>query len=131
MKKPKQIASPKVVSVEKRINNVVFGFSQLKNISFVDANNDSLFFIEYLQRLSKLSSLVWEDLYTSSRHSFGTETMDVASLNITARNLVPSSMSKLLVLRATGSNHVFLGYREENVFQVLFIEYKFGDIYKH
>lgn len=45
--------------------------------------------------------------------------------------MVPSGLGKLLVLRATGNNHAFLGYRDGNVFQVLFIEYHFGDIYNH
>ena len=31
----------------------------------------------------------------------------------------------------SGNNHAFLGYRDGSVFQVLFIEYKFGDIYNH
>ena len=44
---------------------------------------------------------------------------------------VPIGMESLLVFRATGANHVFLGYREGNVFQVIFIEYQFGDVYSH
>lgn len=44
---------------------------------------------------------------------------------------VPIGMASLLVFRATGDNHVFLGYREGNVFQVIFIEYQFGDVYSH
>ena len=32
---------------------------------------------------------------------------------------------------ATGDNHVFLGYRQQNTFEVIFIEYNFGDIYTH
>lgn len=30
-----------------------------------------------------------------------------------------------------GDNHVFLGYRQQNTFEVIFIEYNFGDIYSH
>lgn len=48
-----------------------------------------------------------------------------------AQTHVPKGMDSLLVFRATGDNHVFLGYREENVFQVIFIEYQFGDVYQH
>ena len=40
-------------------------------------------------------------------------------------------VTKLYVFRATGDNHAFLGYRNGNVFNVLFIEYAFGDVYKH
>ena len=37
----------------------------------------------------------------------------------------------LMAFRATGDNHVFLGFREGNVFQVVFVESSFGDIYNH
>ena len=60
--------------------------------------------------------------------SFGFK--DVRDISyVKAKN--PSGLTKLLVLRATGNNHAFLGYRDGSVFQVLFIEYKFGDIYNH
>ena len=36
---------------------IVFGFSHLKRLSYVDAKNDSDFFIDYLSRLKKLSEL--------------------------------------------------------------------------
>lgn len=68
---------------------------------------------------------------TTQRHGFGTESIDVALLKEGAKEMVPSGLTKLLVPRATGNNHALLGYRDGSVFQVLFIEYKFGDIYKH
>lgn len=36
-----------------------------------------------------------------------------------------------MVFRATGDNHVFLGYHQKDTFEVIFIEYSFGDIYTH
>ena len=73
----------------------------------------------------------WDDIRTTQRHGLGSETIKVDSLSKKAKDLVPSGLRKLLVLRATGDNHAFLGYRDGNVFQVLFIEYSFGDIYSH
>lgn len=61
----------------------------------------------------------------------GTEMIERSRLNLSARNQIPEDMVKLIVMRATGNNHAFLGFREGDVFQVLFIEYKFGDIYQH
>ncbi len=34
-------------------------------------------------------------------------------------------------MRATGDNHAFLGHRIGNVFNVIFIEHEFGDVYNH
>lgn len=55
----------------------------------------------------------------------------VSQLKKSIQNQVPANVEKLLVLRATGDNHAFLGIREDNIFQIIFIEYQFGDIYNH
>lgn len=122
--------TPVAVFPEPR-KNLSFGFKDLRDISYVNAKNDSVYFIDFIQHLHKFCSLNWNDVRTTQRHGLGTESIDVTTLKEGAKNLVPSGLSKLLVLRATGNNHVFLGYRDGNVFQVLFIEYKFGDIYNH
>lgn len=126
-KKPK----PLTKEIGKLQENIVFGFSELKDYSYVDSHNDSNFFISFLGRLKKLSSIDWDTANTSARHSFGMEKMYVRDMTKSAQAHVPLGITSLLVFRATGDNHVFLGYRDENVFQVIFIEYQFGDVYKH
>ncbi|MBQ9212623.1 MAG: hypothetical protein IJ150_01610 [Bacteroidales bacterium] len=118
---------PKKEEVEK----ISFGFAELIDVSYSNAENDSKFFIAFLQHLQKFCKLTWKGIRTSQRHSFGAEPIDVQSLTAKAQQNVPKGLKKLLVLRATGNNHSFLGYRDGNVFQVIFIEYKFGDIYPH
>jgi hypothetical protein len=129
MKKIKQhtVAREKI---DTKSEKVLFDFSKLQPVSYIDAKKTS-FFIEYLGRLKKLSSLEWSTIFTTQRHGFGTELIPVSSLKLSAQSLVPDDIEKLLVLRATGDNHVFLGKREGNVFQVIFIESQFGDIYSH
>lgn len=112
-------------------NQLSFGFKDLRDISYTKAKNDSDYFVDFIQHLRKFCALNWNDIRTTQRHGLGTESIDVASLKDGAKDLVPSGLTKLLVLRATGNNHAFLGYRDGSVFQVLFIEYKFGDIYNH
>ena len=116
--------------IDNKTEKVVFDFSKLQPISYVDAKKVS-FFIEYLERLKKLSTLDWKTVFTSQRHGFGTEKIPVSSLTLSARTLVPENTDKLLVFRATGDKHVFLGIQDGNVFQVIFIEANFGDIYPH
>lgn len=118
-------------SIGKQPEKVVFGFSKLKALSYTEAKNDSDFFICFLDRLKKISDLDWNTIMTSQRHGFGKEFIEVSSLKISAQNLLSEDVKKLMVLRSKGDNHPFLGIREGNIFQVLFIEYQFGDIYTH
>ena len=122
---------PSITEIGKTRDRIVFGFSELRPYSYVDSHNDSGFFISFLDRLKKLSSIDWNTANVSTRHSYGLEKMNVCDMTRAAQSHVPEGMSSLLVFRATGDNHVFLGYREENVFQVIFVEYQFGDVYRH
>lgn len=122
---------PIAPSVIRASANLVFGFAELRPISYINGEKDGKFFIQYLERLKKLSGIDWNTVNISSRHSFGLEKMPIKSLSSSAQSLAPAGMDSLIVFRATGDNHAFLGYREGNVFQVIFIEYQFGDIYSH
>lgn len=124
-------SQPMTPQIGKSQERIVFGFSELRSYSYVDSRNDSDFFISFLGRLKKLSSIDWNTVNTSARHSFGMEKMEVCNMTQAAQTHVPEGMSSLLVFRATGDNHIFLGYREGNTFQVIFIEYQFGDVYSH
>lgn len=117
--------------VGKPQEKLVFGFAELRLFSYVDSQHDSSFFISFLERQKKLSSLDWDTVNISARHSFGFEKMMVNDLTVAAHQHTPDGMTSLMVFRATGDNHVFLGYRDNNVFQVIFIEYQFGDVYVH
>lgn len=74
--------------------------------------------------------MTWQAIYSSPRHGLGTETLPVSSIRPQIFG-IPNEIQKLLVLRATGDNHPFLGYRDKDTFQVVFIEAEFGDVYKH
>lgn len=110
---------------------VVFGFEELREMSYTNAKNDSKYFIDFISRLRRYCQLSWNDLRSTQRHGYGPETIKVGNLNQEVQKQTPSGLKKLLLLRSTGDNHVFLGHREKDVFQVLFIEYTFGDLYCH
>ena len=124
-------ARPQASVVGKPQEKIVFGFSELRPYSYVKSKSDSTFFITFLERLKKLCCLDWNTIDLSARHSFGFEKIQIGSLTIAARQHVPEGMTSLMAFRASGDNHVFLGYRENNIFQVIFIEYNFGDVYFH
>lgn len=113
-------------------DEIVFSFKGLKRYSYDTASNDGVFFIRYLERLSKISTQTWAAAYSTGKHGIaGIEPMKVDSLTKAAQNLVPSGIECLIVMRATGDNHAFLGHRIGNVFNVIFIEHEFGDVYNH
>ncbi len=128
-----QLKKPTAASVKVEIqqDNIVFGFSEIRPFSYTDCRNDSEFFISFIDRLKKLSSLTWKVIGTSARHSFGFEKLETKYLTPSAKTHVPKGMESLLVFRATGDNHAFLGYRDGNTFQIVFIEHDFGDVYEH
>lgn len=125
--------APKVLTISRqRVEEppkVTFGFEHLHPASWADAK-DPRFFKEFLLHLQKFSSMTWQALYSAPRHGFGTETLPVSAVKPQI-NGVPDEIQKFLVLRATGDNHPFLGYRDKDTFQVVFIEAQFGDIYNH
>ena len=109
-------------------NRISFGFANLHDVSYTDCNQPT-FFIKFLQRLKKICCVDWNTINTSQRHAFGLEKI---SINYIKRNLnLTRDVQFLLAFRATGDNYVFLGFREGNMFQVVFIESCFGDIYDH
>ena len=111
---------------------IVFSFKDLKLLSVKNAVKDGDFFIRFLERLSKISTRTWSSAYTTNKHGIaGIEIIDAQSLNASARALVPVGIDRLIVMRAVGDNRPFLGYRDGNVFNVVFIEYNFGDVYNH
>lgn len=104
----------------------------MQKVSYVDATKDANFFIQFMNRLQKISTMTWTQAYTASKHAIGgLEPMPVKQLNVSAQNLVPAGVDTLQVMRATGENKVFLGLRDGDVFSVMFIEHNFGDIYSH
>lgn len=126
-RKPKHLSAQQEQQVEKCIS---FNFKYLSNKSYTNSR-DVNFFIHYFQRLVKLSELTWKQINQADRHGFGYETLGVENIKVSMPNIITDDVRKLLVFRATGDNHAFLGLREGDVFNVIFIEANFGDIYKH
>lgn len=132
MRKPKRLApTPRPIS-NPQDKEIVFSFKNLKLFSIKSAVKDGDFFIKFLERLSKISTQTWASAYTTNKHGIaGSEIIDTQSLKASARALVPTGIDRLIVMRAVGDNRPFLGYRTDNVFNVVFIEYNFGDVYNH
>lgn len=100
------------------------------NISIPKCKNAD-FFKKYLERLKKLSETSWDEINKAGRHGLGYEHLTWEQLNVQKPASVTNEIKRLMVFRATGDNHAFLGFRSGSVFNVVFIETSFGDIYNH
>lgn len=128
MVKIKKVPQHNAVESIRKPHYISFGFRYLHEASYVNCNKAD-FFIKHFKRLQQLSQLTWEQIDVSNRHSFGYEKIPVTSIKVKVN--LTEDVKNLMVFRATGDNHSFLGIREEDVFQVVFIESDFGDIYSH
>jgi len=89
------------------------------------------FYSEFVERLKKLSGITWDEIDSSPKHSFGTEKIPIKQIKPQLPAFITPDVTCLTAFRATGDNRPFLGIRKGNVFYVIFIEERFGDVYGH
>lgn len=109
------------------IDYPIFCFKYLQ----IEPKGDDPFYAAFIVRLTKLSQLSWSKINTTQRHGFGTEKIPVGQIKPKMPNFVTPDVSHLIVFRANGDNRPFLGLRKGNVFHIIFIEERFGDVYNH
>lgn len=97
----------------------------------IDFKGDYKFYYEFIERLHKLSNLSWNQIITTQKHGFGTEKIAVGQIKPTLPKFVTPDVKNLLVFRANGDNRPFLGIRKSNIFHIIFLEERFGDVYNH
>lgn len=102
-----------------------------KHLQITKTKTDFKFYSDFIERLTKLCSLSWNDINTSHRHGFGTEKIPVDKIKPDLPKFVTPEVTDLTVFRATGDNRPFLGLRKNSVFHIIFIEENFNDIYDH
>lgn len=107
-----------------------FCFRYLQYVSIKDCK-DVNFFVKFMKRLQCLSSIEWKEIDKSHRHSFGYEPIPVDSIKVSRPSVITPEVKSLTVFRATGDNHSFIGFRDGDVFRIIFVEANFGDIYSH
>lgn len=131
MKQIKQNPKRLTISVE-RVQNppkVTFGFSYLSDVSWSLCRKPE-FFQDWMKHLRLFSGMTWQMLYQAPRHGLGTEKLPLSAIKPSVP-MMPMVLENFLVLRATGDNHPMIGFRRGDVFEVVFLESEFGDVYKH
>ena len=115
----------------KEVGYPLFSFKYVQSVS-ISGCKEGKFFYDFLLRLRKLDELGWKGIMKSDRHSFGTELIPIRQFKHKVDlPIITNDITKLMVFRSAGDNRIFAGLREGDVFQVIFIESRFGDIYDH
>jgi hypothetical protein len=84
--------------------------------------------LQLICQIVKLSELTWNQIYSSHKHGFGSETIPYKKIKPT----IPSHVTKdstLLALRFSGHKPM-IGYRDGATFFVLFLDHNFS-VYNH
>lgn len=118
------------ISKKPEIDYPVFCFKHLQEVSFKGCK-DWKYMNDFIYRLSKLCQLSWNQILTTQKHGFGTENIPVEQIKVYLPPIISPDVKNLLVFRSNGDNRPFLGFRNGNIFHVIFIEANFGDIYNH
>ena len=115
----------------KKFQYPLFCFKHLHTSISYNRCSNIKFFVDFLERLQKLSELGWEEIRKSHRHGFGMEKIPISNVKPQCPSFITPDVKELDVFRATGSNRVFIGIQHEDIFHIIFIESDFGDVYNH
>ncbi len=84
--------------------------------------------IALVKHLAKLCTLQWNQIYSTQRHGFGSEKISQESIRPTLPPHITEELS-LNAMRFSGLKPM-IGYRDENIFYVLFLDHNFS-VYSH
>lgn len=128
--KSTQLATPSVGLPSKENDTPLFCFKHLR-IDLLKKCDDAKFRVGFLGRLSMLGQLGWKQIRQDKRHGYGLEKIPREKIKPDLPVSFTQDVKELHVFRASGDNRVFIGLQVEHVFQVVFIEPSFGDVYDH
>jgi hypothetical protein len=111
-------------------NYPLFCFKYLSERS-IKKCKDFNFFSDFIIRLKELSNVGWSEIRRSDKHNYGLEPIPKEIIKPKLPDCITPDITRLHVFRATHDNLPFIGLQIDNVFRILFIETKFGDIYDH
>ena len=111
------------------IDYPLFSFKYLQKVSF-DGDVKAKFFQDFLMRLRKYSDLGWKQIAIEKRHDYGWEFLPHDKM----KPKLPAEITpevQLMVLRSANDKRAMVGFREWNIYHIIFIEAVFNDIYDH
>lgn len=112
------------------IDYPLFSFKYLQEVSFIYRTIHAKFFQTLFIRLKKYSLLGWHEMSTSPNHDYGWEFLPQQQMKKQLPSIITPEVD-LMILRSSNDNKAMVGFREWNIFHVIFIEASFNAIYNH
>lgn len=84
--------------------------------------------VAFANRLDKLSQLTWQQIFSSDRHSFGTEKIPRNIISVEIPSYITEDI-KFLAFRFSG-NCPMVGYRSDRVFYIIWLDHDYT-LYPH
>lgn len=109
----------------------IFSFEYLDTHFISKSKGNNQLYKDFIIRLQKLGELGWECIRKSGRHEYGREAISIKSMKPKMPSAVTPDITQLDVFRANGMNNVFAGFMRDDIFFIVFIEGKFGELYDH
>ena len=107
-----------------------FCFNEIQKSYGLDDCNDNDDRISFANKIVKLGSMTWSQIQSAPRHGLGFEQIDKNSIKASLPNNTPPDRTFLAFRLGGSKNKVILGYREDRLFHVVWIDTK-GSTYKH
>lgn len=85
---------------------------------------------DLLSSLRRLSQTTWDDLITRDKKNGGSELINKSEIKAGLPSFITDDYEKLIVVRFNSQSSRLIGYRQGNVFYVLFIDVKLT-LYDH
>lgn len=111
------------------IDYPLFSFKYLQKVSF-DGDVKAKFFQDFLLRLKKYSDIGWKQMAIEKRHDYGWEFLTHDRMKCKLPVEITPEV-QLMVLRSANDKRAMVGFREWNIYHIIFIEAVFNEIYEH
>lgn len=109
----------------------IFSFEYLDERFIEKSKAADGFYRDFVLRLRALGRLGWNGIRRSGRHEYGRESIPVAQMKPQMPSAITPDVTHMDVFRANGAKNVFAGFMRDDIFFVVFIEGKFGELYDH
>lgn len=104
-------------------DNLVFSFRDLqRDYDFEQACCDDQVRRDLLSSLRRLSRTTWDDLKTRDKKSGGSELINRSEIKASLPSFITDDYEKFIVIRFNSQNSRLIGYRQDNIFYILFID---------
>jgi len=107
----------------------IFSLEKIVGDNYCFSELDDIDKKQFAESIFKRRNINWKDIYNLPKHTLGTEKIPKSQIKGSLPNFITEDMNDFLVFRFSGLKSM-VGYREKNIFYVLWFDKDFT-LYKH